>query len=185
MTHYRAVVRLEPMLQTPLAAALHEHAERSLTVAKAYNEWLFHGPRFQVIDDIEGLSDRGASARVHSSTPAAWVAGAGAQTPGWVFDPALIDAAAQMAWLWARAYRDESALPTRFGRVVRYRDTLPTTLRMAYERVPTADATLVRANVWFLDEDGTPVMAIEELDSVASAALNRLGGTARCAVETA
>lgn len=43
------------------------------------------------------------------------------------------------------------------------------------------DPTLIRGNVTFFDEQGDPVMAIEELDSVASAALNRLGGTARTA----
>ena len=90
-----------------------------------------------------------------------------------------------MAWLWARAYRDESALPTRFGRVVRYRDALPTRLHMEYERVATDDPALIRGNVVFFDDQGEPVLAIEELDSVASAALNRLGGTARAAEDTA
>ncbi len=56
---------------------------------------------------------------------------------------------------------------------------------MEYERVETADPTLIRGNVVFFDEQGEPVMAIEELDSVASAALNRLGGTARAAEDTA
>ena len=77
---------------------------------------------------------------------------------------------------------DESALPARFGRVVRYRDVLPQRLHMEYERIPTTDPTLIRANVTFIDdESGEPVLAIEELDSIASAALNRLGGTARTA----
>lgn len=118
------------------------------------------------------------------SAPGEWLAGAdGARD--WVFDPALLDAAAQMAWLWSRAYRDESALPTRFGRVVRYRAQLPARMHMEYERIATDDATLVRGNVVFFDEAGEPVLAIEELDSVASAALNRFGGTARVAAGAA
>jgi hypothetical protein len=122
---------------------------------------------------------------VVSTHPSRWLAREDAAGPGWVFDPALIDAAAQMAWLWARAYRDESALPARFGRVVRYRDRLPERLHMEYQRIETTDPTLVRGHVTFFDEAGEPVLAVEELDSIASAALNRLGGTARTAEESA
>lgn len=181
MTHYRCVVRLEQAVPAAMATPRSFHDDKALTVAKAYGEWLFHGPRFQVIESISGLSPAGASARVRSSRPSQWLAQQSDETPGWLFDPALIDAAAQMAWLWSRAYRDESALPTRFGRVVRYRDRLPERLHMEYERIDSPDPTLIRGNVVFFDEHGEPVMAIEELDSVASAALNRLGGTARSA----
>ena len=95
--------------------------------------------------------------------------------------PGLLDAAAQMAWLWARTFRDESALPTRFGRVLRFRDRCPPRMHMEYTRIEVTDPTLIRANVVFYDDAGEAVLSIEELDSVASAALNRLGGTARSA----
>jgi NAD(P)-dependent dehydrogenase (short-subunit alcohol dehydrogenase family) len=185
MTHYRCVVRLEQALPVGIPATRQIHDDKALAVAKAYGEWLFHGPRFQVIEHIDGLSPVGSGAQVRSTHPAQWLARESADAPGWVFDPALLDAAAQMAWLWARAYRDESALPTRFGRVVRYRNVLPARLHMEYERVATSDSTLIRGNVTFLDDAGQPVLAIEELDSVASAALNRLGGTARTAEDAA
>jgi hypothetical protein len=154
-------------------------------VAQAYGEWLFHGPRLQVIQRIDGLSPGGAGAQVVSTRPARWLSRREGSAQGWLFDPALLDAAAQMAWLWSRAYRDESALPTRFGRVVRYRDVLPEHLHMEYRRIETADPSLIRGNVTFFDAQGVPVLAIEELDSVASAALNRLGGTARTAEDAA
>ncbi|MFY9514304.1 MAG: SDR family NAD(P)-dependent oxidoreductase, partial [Rubrivivax sp.] len=185
MTHYRCVVRLEQMLPTALPAPRQFHDDKALSVAKAYGEWLFHGPRFQVIEQIEGLSPAGSGARVRPSRPSLWLSRPASDQPGWLFDPALLDAAAQMAWLWARAYRDESALPARFGRVVRYRDSLPERLHMEYERIESGDPTLVRGNVTFFDEQGEPVLAIEELDSIASAALNRLGGTARTAEDAA
>ena len=199
LTHYRCVVRLEQVMPEPMpAGASARHDERSLGVAKAYGEWLFHGPRFQVITSIDGMSAQGASARVRRSEPSQWLARAGnghanqhanghanghaaAHTDAWCFDPALIDAAAQMAWLWSRAYRDESALPTRFARVARYTATLPDAMRMHYQRVNADDGTLVRGHIAFVDDQGRVVMEIEELDSIASAALNRLGGTARTA----
>jgi len=181
MTHYRCVLRLEQMLPSAMAGTRAFHDDKALTVAKAYGEWLFHGPRFQVIENIAGLSPAGSGASVRSSHPSQWLDRHSADGPGWMFDPALIDAAAQMAWLWSRSYRDESALPTRFGRVVRYREQFPARMHMEYERVESADPMLIRGNVTFYDEHGEAVMAIEELDSVASAALNRLGGTARTA----
>ena len=183
LTHYRGVVRLEQQLPVGERCRPRLHAEKSLTPARAYGEWLFHGPRFQVIEEIAGLSSAGAATRVRATHPSQWLQGRAPDSTGWVFDPALLDAAAQMAWLWARAFRDESALPARFGRVVRYREVFPPRMHMEYERIATDDPTVVRANVMFFDDDGEPVMLIEELESIASAALNRLGGTARTAVE--
>ncbi len=184
LPHYRCVLRLEQLLPAPLHAEREFHDDKALSTAKAYGEWLFHGPRFQVIERIDGLSPQGAGASVRSTRPAQWLAD-GAAEQEWVFDPGLLDAAAQMAWLWSRAYRDESALPARFGRVVRYRDRFPERMRMQYTRIPADDGSLIRGNVLFLDEAGEAVMSIEELDSVASAALNRFGGTAREAADVA
>lgn len=180
LTHYRAVLRLAQDLPEALPAERTRHAEKSLTVAKAYDEWLFHGLRFRVIEKIEGLSRNGAGARVRASAPQRWLRGCAADA-AWVFDPALLDAAAQMAWLWSRAFRDEAALPARFGRVARYRARYPECMHMEYERIETSDPGLIRGNVTFFDERGEPVMAIEELDSIASPALNRFGGTANIA----
>ncbi|BAL96452.1 type I polyketide synthase [Rubrivivax gelatinosus] len=183
ITHYKGVVRLEQQLPAGERVVPRPHREKSLTVERAYGEWLFHGPRFQVIEGFDGLSQQGAGTAVRSTHPSAWLRGVPADAAGWVFDPALLDAAAQMAWLWARAFRDESALPAKFGRVVRYAERFPERLRMEYERIPSDDPTLIRANVVFSDERGEPVMLIEELESIASAALNRLGGTARTAID--
>ncbi|MBS0432150.1 MAG: SDR family NAD(P)-dependent oxidoreductase [Proteobacteria bacterium] len=177
MTHYRAVLRLAQDLPESVPMEKGRHREQSLSVAKAYDEWLFHGPRFRVIEKIEGLSRGGAGARVRVSHPSQWMAD-GVVATQWAFDPALLDAAAQMAWLWSRAFREEAALPARFGRVTRHREQFPTHLHMEYERVETEDPNLIRGNVTFLDDEGNPVMTIEELDSIASAALNRFGGTA-------
>ncbi len=182
LTHYRGVLRLEQQLPVGERCRPRQHTEKSLSPARAYGEWLFHGPRFQVIEEIAGLSSAGAATRVRATHPSQWLQGRAPDSTGWVFDPALLDAAAQMAWLWARAFRDESALPARFGRVVRYRDVFPARMHMEYERIATDDPAVVRANVMFFDDDGEPVMLIEELESIASAALNRLGGTARTAV---
>ena len=153
---------------------------RQLSVATAYDELLFHGPCFQVIEAIDGLSERGSVARVRRiAARREWLAGMPEAHDQWIFDPALVDAAAQMALLWARSLRGESCLPARFGRIVRLRETLPRAdddgVRAASR---CADPSLVRANVYFLDAAGQVVLLIEEMECIASAALNRLGGTA-------
>ena len=183
LAHYRGVLRLEQQFPQGERVPQAAHADRSLTARKAYDEWLFHGPRFQVIDEVRGISEAGANCSVHPSHPALWLGGATPPAQSWCFDPARLDAAAQMVWLWSRWRQGTSALPSRFGRVVRHRDALPRRLAMVYEALPSADPGLVRANVAFVDEAGETVLAVEELESIASAALNRLGGTARTAVE--
>jgi hypothetical protein len=117
------------------------HAAKSLSVASAYDEMLFHGPCFQVIEAIDGLSERGSVAQVRPSRPTEWLTGVSAAHDAWTFDPALVDAAAQMALLWARSLRGESCLPARFGRVVRLREQLPPRMTMEFELIPVADAT--------------------------------------------
>ena len=183
--HYRCGLRLEQQLQPPFTLRVPRHDATQLTVSKAYDELLFHGPCLQVIEAIDGLSERGAAARVRSTRPADWLAGPAADQLDWIFDPALVDAAAQMALLWARTLHGHSCLPARFGRIARLCETLPARLRMAFEHVPNEDPHLVGANVYFVDDDDRVVLLVEGMECVGSAALNRLGGTAAKAAPAA
>ena len=178
LVHYRAVVRLEQQVQGEFARTPALHTAKKLSVASAYDELLFHGPCFQVIEAIDGLSERGSVARVRPSRPTEWLSGVSEAHDQWTFDPALVDAAAQMALLWARSLRGESCLPARFGRIARLREQLPPQMTMEFELIPVPDPSVVRANVYFLDASGQVVLLIEEMECIASAALNRLGGTA-------
>jgi hypothetical protein len=102
----------------------------------------------------------------------------------WLFDPALVDAAAQMATLWTLAFRNEFALPSRFGRVVRFCAELPERLHVGLERSATEEPHLVRADVYFTDEKGQVLLLIEDMECVSSTELNRLSGTAEFAGDT-
>lgn len=181
--HYRSTLRLEHQFPVGFEHPLQSHAEKKLSTEKAYAEWLFHGPRFQVIDRIDGLSASGATAWTRTTSPEEWLANVEPAQTRWIFDPALVDAAAQMALLWARVFRDESALPVRFGRVARYRETLPGQLYMNFERIITEEPNTVRANVYFCDAANRVVLLVEDMECISSADLNRLGGTARNAVK--
>ena len=125
------------------------------------------------------MSKAGARAQVRATRPSEWLGNVSAELDCWLIDPALVDAAAQMALVWARTLNGQSCLPARFDRVARLSETLPARLSMEFEHVPTGDPYLVRANVQFIDESTRRVvLAIEGMECIASAALNRLGGTA-------
>jgi hypothetical protein len=176
--HYRAVVRLEQQIPQGFVYEPKPHNQDQLTVSKAYNEWLFHGPCFQVIKTIYGLSSAGSQSEVLTTEPSQWMK----QVPSdsaWIIDPAIIDAAAQMALLWAHVYRDQSALPARFGRIVKYQSTLPNRLTMHFERQETDESHQVFANVYFADDANRVALMIEDLECISSPELNRLGGTAK------
>jgi hypothetical protein len=179
--HFQCVVRMEQSLPTADPAARVIHKDKSLSVAKAYGEWLAHGPRLQTIENIDGLSGVGAAAQVRTTLPHEWLALAQSSAGVWVFDPALLNAATQMVSLWARTYREENAQPARFGRVVRYREATPARLQMEFQRIESADPAMIRGNVVFFDDKNEVVLAIEDLDCTASAILNRVGGKARAA----
>ena len=166
--HYRAVLHLEHQLpigfdQTPVL-----HSDKNLTATEAYNEWLFHGPRFQVIEEIDGLSDSGAKALLRTTSPKQWLVNMETNHRQWIFDPVIVDAAAQMALLWARYFRNESALPVRFGRVVRYREVLPERVSMNFERIASEDPHLVRANIYFSDANHNVLLLIKDMECVSS-----------------
>ena len=72
---------------------------------------LFHGKTFQVIDEVEGISDEGASALLSGLHGASW-------TPErWQLDVAAFDGALQLAILWARRLQGGGSLPTAIAEV--------------------------------------------------------------------
>lgn len=177
--HYRAKLVMGKKILKKEKKEIPVHDEKELTLDTAYNEFLFHGPRFQVIREINGLSRTGACAQVVSTAPEHWMENA--QPYPWIFDPAVVDAAAQMATLWTRAYMEETALPAKFSRIKKYCQDLPEKMTMCFEKLPDDQAHFIHANVYFLDQQNNKVMAVEGLECISSDELNRLGGTQKLA----
>jgi acyl transferase domain-containing protein/NAD(P)H-dependent flavin oxidoreductase YrpB (nitropropane dioxygenase family)/NAD(P)-dependent dehydrogenase (short-subunit alcohol dehydrogenase family) len=182
--HYRATIQLVQQLPESFEKKRKapDRDQRKLATAKAYDEWLFHGSRFQVIENIKGMSMQGSDAVVRCTSPGDWLNGIGKSQ--WIFDPALVDSAAQMSILWARMFRGETSLPTRFGRIVRYCDTMPEKVLMTFEQITSGDAKddapSLRSDVYFSDVDsGQVLLLVEDMECIASAALNRLGGAGK------
>ncbi|WP_353511668.1 polyketide synthase dehydratase domain-containing protein [Mangrovimicrobium sediminis] len=149
----------------------------------AYSDWLFHGPRFQLIERINGMSETGSASTMMHTRPSEWITGADPARQ-WLFDPGVVDVGPQMGLIWARHYRGKSALPARFERVVRYADGLPEQFEMHFEMRPGSADYKVLADVYYCDKKGRVLLAIEGMECIASEELNRLGGTAPGASET-
>ncbi|HEY3868122.1 MAG TPA: SDR family NAD(P)-dependent oxidoreductase [Actinocrinis sp.] len=68
-------------------------------------ETLFHGPMFQVLQQVEGIGPAGAAGSVAGAGAMRWPA------EPWRIDPAALDGALQLAVLWARKAIGRATLP--------------------------------------------------------------------------
>jgi hypothetical protein len=175
--NYRAtaLLRRTPLEPVPYEPATQQFRPSELGMGKIYREWLFHGPCFEVMRKLVGLDGQGAAVEVKASDPHAWLPSVSSKR-GWVFDPGLLDSGPQMALVWARATRGESALPTSMGSVRRHGNGPLDRLRMYFHTKPGASPHQVKAEVDFVDPQGRLRMQIKDLECTSSTALNRLGG---------
>jgi len=109
--HYRAVVDLTPEFPeaTPFPGSNGLSANAlGRTVEEAYDHYLFHGPVFQGIEEIVGISDQGMVAWANASAPR----DLGRAGNAWQTDPLVVDCAMQLMVLWVREKRAAAALPS-------------------------------------------------------------------------
>jgi acyl transferase domain-containing protein/NAD(P)H-dependent flavin oxidoreductase YrpB (nitropropane dioxygenase family)/NAD(P)-dependent dehydrogenase (short-subunit alcohol dehydrogenase family) len=181
-THYQCVARVERHF--PVAPTSTKAAHNDGTVPSVYGDWLPPGPRLRFIDNVDGLSPAGSAAQVRGTSPSDWLPPASVDGSRWLFDPALLEAAAQMLAIWMREYRSGTASVVRFGRVIRYRDSLPSRMHMEFVRIESSDASTIRADVVFFSDLGEAVFAIEELDGLLGTPVTGLHGEAWTAEST-
>ena len=144
-------------------------AATPLDARRAYRDLLFHGPCYQRIKHISGLDAGGADTRVQPSP-----AGSFGTHDGWIFDPGLLDAAAQLAWIWSAQMRGAPALPNAIGRLTRLARGVPH--RMVLRLRPDSPAPQVLADLVIADDQGRALLLIEGLESTSDAGLSRFGG---------
>ena len=167
LPHYGATIILSPVLTdaTEESPEVIWRDSVKFPTNEAYDDWLFHGKTFQVIDSIDEFSDQGAKCVV-STTSQAGLLGNDTQS-NWLFDPAVIDAAAHMSVLWMAVKRNLFALPMKFGRILRFSDSLPETVIMNY-LVIDENQDSITVNVYFEDENGKLLLMIESMQHVVS-----------------
>jgi acyl transferase domain-containing protein/NAD(P)H-dependent flavin oxidoreductase YrpB (nitropropane dioxygenase family)/NADP-dependent 3-hydroxy acid dehydrogenase YdfG/acyl carrier protein len=176
LTCYQGTVELGDRFPEPPEADLPSQPLEAYpkTVDQAYEEWLFHGPRFQQIETIEGASDDAIIADVRPSTSGNCITGA---TTPWMIDPILIDCGLQLVLLWARAYKNVTPLPSRLGQYVRYGSASGGRVRCVVRILPDADDSIIHEDIFFIDDVSGLIGQIKGMEAVGSQALNRLGGS--------
>jgi hypothetical protein len=110
--HYTAAAELSGLLPdgaAPLAPGGLQRFSRA-----TYGAELFHGPQFQVIRTVEGVSAEGAVALLEGP-------GAGGWRGSWATDAALLDGGLQLALLWSAHVVGGRSLPTAVGAYHAYR----------------------------------------------------------------
>jgi hypothetical protein len=173
--HYRATVELAPELpEPPPYTAANGDGMRPfpMSVAEAYRQWLFHGPRLQAITEIEGISEHGTRAILDASAPPPALRGQ--SHPRWLIDPVIFDSGLQLFLLWARAHLDKTPLPSRFLRYRRFGSLSDTKLRCHLQILERSRDPLYYMNVAFVGPDGRLRGLLEEMEGTCSRSLNRL-----------
>jgi NAD(P)-dependent dehydrogenase (short-subunit alcohol dehydrogenase family) len=117
--HYTATVQMAAQIAAP-PAALPAPVLEQWTQTEVYEgQVLFHGPRFQVIESVEGLSHEGIKGMLTGLRQCAWPA------EPWLCDAAALDGGLQLALLWSRHVLGGAVLPMAFGEYRSYLDGLP------------------------------------------------------------
>lgn len=107
VVHYTATANLSKMATAGVVKA--PVAELKPWNDAIYGDVLFHGPDFQVIQSVEGVSDAGGSAILSGVKQAGWKG-------HWeTSDPAALDGGLQLALLWGKKVLGGATLPTGVG----------------------------------------------------------------------
>ena len=146
-----------------------------MPVQDLYLKWLFHGACFQGITTIEGISEQAVCGTLKSIPPAVCLA----ETPenkNWLLDPVILDSSLQLVILWKRHYQDMTPLP--FA-IKRYRKFAPFTSGLIHCCVQLENSNkgqLVKADMFFLDDENRLLAMLEGVEASCSKSLNRLAG---------
>ena len=159
VVHAHATVLLGTQVPlAPSAPESHSVIDRAYprSVEEAYEAYLFHGPHFQGIREICGLSDRGMVARVRSAgAPRDWMSEP--LRSAWLIDPLQIDVAFQLAILWCCEQMGAPSLPSYLGRYRQYAAELPAEGSSCILQVRDTSRSKLTADIAWVDAAGVLV----------------------------
>ena len=111
--HYTAIAEMTDKVASPSARLAQGQGAMKLDAwtAPIYGtSTLFHGPDFQVIRTLNGVSSEGLSAELVGTAQQGWQ-----HSGGWRTDVAALDGGLQLALLWTRHMLGGDSLPTSVG----------------------------------------------------------------------
>lgn len=176
--HYRAKVELAEQLPIPAhlqAISLAEAQPFPMSIQETYDQWLFHGPIFQKISQIESISPNGMMASLIASSPQESVPGINQNQ--WLIDPMIVDGGLQLILIWGRHYWDMSVLPSRFAAYRRFGSISDSDVRCHMTIHPSSKKPVIHADLAFFGAEGRLLGLLQGIEGTCSRALNRLTGS--------
>jgi hypothetical protein len=162
LAHARATVLLAahwpapPAYQIPADLPTRPYA---LSIDAVYRDVLFHGPHFQGLRRIAGISERGMVAVVHPAPPPGeWM-----QAPlrtAWLGDPLVIDAGLQLGVLWCHQELGALALPS-YAACGRQYQPFPQADVTTVLEVRETGPQLMTGDLTFLDPSGKVIACLQ------------------------
>jgi acyl transferase domain-containing protein len=148
--HYSARAELRPELGTP-ELKLPELPLGEWSGEPIYRDLLFHRGAFELIEEVEGISDHGAGGRVRGVERAGWPNGT---ANPWQLDVAALDGGLQVAVLYAQRMLGKESLPTTIGELRSYRSApSPGVVSVAAYRRKVGSLG-VTTDIHFTDDEG-------------------------------
>ena len=177
--HYRARVEFGGSVP-PLPPRLKLINPRAfpLSIADAYDQWLFHGPLFAGVSEIIAMGDNGIIGRIKTLDLEKLILpgeGSAAFRRNWLIDPVVTDSCLQMGLVWARAVFDQTPLPAVMDA---YYHVLPLhecrDILCEIDIASKPGSPTLRCRPVFYDEAGRVLGWMEGMECTMSKALNRL-----------
>ncbi|MGD8846772.1 MAG: SDR family NAD(P)-dependent oxidoreductase, partial [Desulfobacteraceae bacterium] len=143
------------------------------TIQETYKKWLFHGPTFKAISEIQGSNDEGIRAWVIPSSPYSCLSDV--KEGAWLVDPVVIDCIFQLHIIWARQYRGMTSLP---AYIKSYQQLHP----LSGEKIEclikitngSTGGSIIQSEIGLFDKGGDLLGIIKGCESTCSKSLNRL-----------
>ena len=158
--HYGATLTLGPAGRRDAPPALSAGTLEACpwTSSHIYGELLFHGPEFQVIRSVEGVSDQGLVGVLEGVRAQRWGGGP------YRTDVAALDGAVQLAQVWGLHRVGRLSLPTRIGAFRQWQTgPIDGALTCVLEGRVTGTHGLA-VNLLLVDSTGRPVASMADLE---------------------
>jgi hypothetical protein len=164
--HSRAEIVLTAALPKPPAAdPLPSLQPYPHPLDEVYQYFLFHGPDLHGIERVDGVSDTAFVGTTYPAPlPAEWFTQP--LRSAWVADPLVLDASFQMMILWSFVQHGAGSLPCFAGRYRQYRRAFPSGPVKVVARITRDNGSFARADIDYLDADGTLVAQVQDYECV-------------------
>ena len=122
-----------------------------------YGDVLFHGPQFQVIQNLNGISDQGMEGQLVGTDAMLW-------QEANITDPALLDGGLQLAVLWFQHRLGGASLPLGIGSYRQVNDGPISGSVRAVLHSEAKDSNRVVAQLSFVDADDRVVAELKDVE---------------------